>query len=94
MRISWAELAIGHLQAAYEYVAADNPRAAERTVERILSAVEFLARHPNLGHPGRVEGTRELVVPDTPFVVAYRQPREEIEILAILHAARKWPERF
>jgi len=94
VRISWAELAISHLQAAYEYVAADNPRAAERTVERILSAVEFLERHPNLGRPGRVEGTRELVVPGTPFVVAYRQLREEIEILAILHAARKWPDRF
>ncbi len=94
MRISWAELAIGHLQAAYEYVAADNLRAVERTLERIFSAVEFLGRHPNLGRAGRLEGTRELVVPGTPFVVAYRQLQGKIEILAILHAARKWPERF
>jgi toxin ParE1/3/4 len=41
-----------------------------------------------------VAGTRELPVSGTPFTVAYRVARREVEILAVLHAARKWPDEF
>lgn len=94
MRISWTALAVSHLRSAYEYIAEDSPRAADAILERILSAVEFLEKHPLLGRPGRVEETRELVVLGTPFIVAYRQLRGRVEILAVLNAARKWPEQF
>jgi plasmid stabilization system protein ParE len=46
------------------------------------------------GREGRVTGTRELVIRGTPFIVAYRLERNEVSILAVMHAARKWPGEF
>ena len=94
MRATWTPIAVSHLKAAYDYIAADNPTAAETVLERIFSAVEFLERRSNIGRPGRVAGTRELVIPHSPFIVAYRSHRKGVEILAVLHGARKWPENF
>jgi len=95
MKIIWTRRARRHLKAAYDYWASESsPPAADIMLERIFSAVESIARHPALGRPGRVPGTRELVLIPTPFLVAYRVRRERIEILALLHGARKWPERF
>ena len=62
-------------------------------LRRIFSAVEVLERHPETGRRGRIAGTRELVILATPFVIAYRV-RSNIEVLALLHGARKWPDRF
>jgi toxin ParE1/3/4 len=92
--VHWTPIATAHLREAYEYVAQDNVRAAESVLERIFSAVEMLQLYPQIGRAGRVKGTRELVIAATPFVVAYRSRRAGIEVLAVLHAARKWPEEF
>ncbi len=61
---------------------------------RVPPAVGRLANHPALGRPGRVSGTRELVVSGTPYIVPYRVRGETVEILRVQHAARKWPEKF
>jgi len=87
-------LAEQDLEAAYDYVQQDNENAARRLVKRILSGVGMLRRHPLAGREGRVRGTRELVVAGTPYVIAYRIHREEIQILAVLHGARRWPSAF
>ena len=79
---------------AYEYVAEDNVAAAELLLERIFSAVERLVQYPGMGRSGRVEETRELVITGTPFVVVYRAGRDRLGVLAVLHAARRWPEEF
>jgi toxin ParE1/3/4 len=63
-------------------------------VERIYDSVGLLARHPEIGRPGRVPGTRELIVSGSPYIVPYRIRGEEIEIITVLHAARLWPDRF
>jgi len=94
MNIQWTTPATGELAAAYEYVAQDNPAAAERVTEHIWETVEVLARHPRAGRKGRIAGTRELVVPGTPFVVAYRIERDEVWVLALMHGAREWPKEF
>ena len=94
MRLRWTPLAAGQLKAAYEYVDRDSPSKADETIERILSAVEVLERHAQIGRKGRVPRTRELVVTGTPFLVAYRARADQIEILAVLHGARRWPERL
>ncbi len=60
--------------------------------EEIRSQVAMLANHPQMGRPGRVRGTRELVVNRTPYVVAYRAAGEVVTVLRILHGARKWPK--
>ena len=90
----WTRLALHDLDAAYEYIAESNAAAAQQIVERIEAAVAALARHPGIGRAGRVPGTRELVVTGTPFIVAYRVVAGAVEILAVIHGARIWPDRF
>lgn len=92
MKVRWTRLALQDLYRAYDYIAARNPASAHSVIARIESALEALKSHPLIGRRGRVEGTRELVVPTTPFVVAYRIAKGRIEILGIIHGARRWPE--
>ena len=92
MRIGWTAATLRDLEASHAYVAGDNSRAAAHEVEEILSAVDALSLHPELGRKGRVPGTRELIVP--PFVVAYRARKLDIELLVIIHRARRWQELF
>lgn len=94
VKIRWTRLAVEDLDHAYDYIAAANPAAARSVIARIESALQALQTHPLIGRTGRVEGTRQLVVPDTPFVVAYRIAKARIEILGIIHGARRWPESF
>jgi toxin ParE1/3/4 len=94
MRVRWTRRALRSLEALAEYIAKDRPSAAERMVERIRDAVDLLAKNPDLGRAGRVPSTRELIVGGTPFIVPYRIREDVVEIIAIFHAARRWPDRF
>jgi len=94
LNLYWTPLAISHLHSAYDYVAQDNVAAADSLLDRIFTVVEKLAQFPQIGRQGRVEGTRELVIAGTAFVVAYRIRRGQIDILAVFHGARKWPEEL
>lgn len=91
MRVRWTRLALADLAAARDYIAKQAPDAAQRVADRIEGAVRNLERHPRLGRPGRIEGTRELVVPGTPFIIPYRLLEDSVEILAVVHGARRWP---
>lgn len=75
----------------FDYVAQDNPHAAARIIAKIHNSVTSLAANPSLGRQGRVDGTRELVVAHMPYIAAYRVRENEIQVLAIIHAARLWP---
>jgi addiction module RelE/StbE family toxin len=77
-----------------EYIARDNPQAAESLVKRVLDAVDMLTEHPSIGRPGRVSGTRELVIADTPYLVPYRVKGKTVEILRVFHGSRRWPSDF
>lgn len=92
MDIFWTRLALADLRHAYDYIAEDSPAAAAAVIERIEKSSAMLLRHPQLGRPGRLAGTRELVVADTSFAVPYRINGRRIEILAVLHASRRWPD--
>ena len=94
MRVIWAAPALRELEAIGDYIARDTPSAATRIVTRILDRVEMLADQPETGRPGRIVGTRELVVTDTPFVVPYRIRGDRIEVLSVFHGARRWPDSF
>lgn len=91
MKIRWLQRALQNLQQEAEYIAQEDPRAARRVVLRVEEAVALLADHPNLGRAGRVAGTRELIVPDTPYLVPYRVHANRIEILRVFHSRRRWP---
>lgn len=94
MKLRWTDGAVENLRSAHEYLEAENFQAACNVVDRIISAVERLEQFPHMGRIGRVEGSRELVVTGTPFVVAYRVKGDSVQILAVLHGARKWPKKF
>lgn len=91
MKIRWTPLAADDLKSVHEYVGEHSPGAADVLIDRILASVEVLGRYPEIGRPGRIEETRELVINGTPFIVFYRIRRDQIELLGVLHAARKWP---
>jgi len=91
VRVRWLRTALANLEAEAAYIAEDDPAAAGRVVQRILRAVDLLKKNPAMGRAGRVAGTRELVVADTPYIIPYRVRGEAVEILRIFHAARKWP---
>ena len=92
MKIRWTAIAADDLKSLHEYLSDHAPGHADSMVERILSSIDVLEQYPNLGRPGRLEGTRELVITGTPFIVFYRLRKNQAEILDVLHAARKWPD--
>jgi toxin ParE1/3/4 len=95
MNVAWSPEAIEDLASLNAYIAEDNPSAARNVVLRILRDIEqVLPDNPYIGRPGRVPGTRELVVPRTPYIVPYRVQQETIQILRVYHGARRWPDGF
>lgn len=91
VRVRWLNRALRNLKDEEAYIAQDDPQAAERIVVQIENAVALLSDQPALGRVGRVPGTRELVVPDTPYVVPYRVHGGYIYILRVFHGRRRWP---
>jgi toxin ParE1/3/4 len=94
MKLIWTRRAIRHLTAVRDYIAEDSPNAAQQLVSRILGAMDRLAEQPHMGRAGRIAGTRELVIPGTPYVIAYRFRRDRLELIAVVHGRQKWPEKF
>ena len=93
-RLEYAPRYFRRLEDIRERIAADNPTAASRIIERIRAAVTRLAASPALGRPGRVGGTRELVIPGTPYIVPYRVKGDVVQIITILHGAQRWPDEL
>jgi toxin ParE1/3/4 len=94
VRLKWARAASQDPESVERYISRDNPAAAIDTVLEIIRRVEILAEHPGMGRPGRVEGTRELVLGGLPYVVPYIHQGDTVIILRVLHGAMKWPESF
>ncbi|MHB8302310.1 MAG: type II toxin-antitoxin system RelE/ParE family toxin [Acidobacteriaceae bacterium] len=94
MKARWTTLALQRLREARLYIEVENPRTASAIGSRIEEGVDRLALFPEMGRTGRRAGTRELVIPATNFIVAYRVMADTIDVLAVLHGARKWPERL
>lgn len=94
MTIEWTKAAKAHLLDLDAYLFERSPAGADRVVDAIYEAVGTLEQFPFLGRPGRVTGTRELVVPATRYLVAYRIRGEAVQILAVMHGAQRWPRRF
>jgi toxin ParE1/3/4 len=89
VRVRWLREAVAKLITETDYIAGDNPAAAKRVEADVKRAVEKLRRFPSLGRPGRVAGTREMVIPRTPYIVPYRVCQDTLEILRVFHAARR-----
>ena len=91
MRVRWTLDAADDLEQIAEYIAAERPETARRIALDIVQGVDALDAFPNRGRPGRVEGTRELVLSPLPFVAVYEVHQHEVQVLRILHGAQRWP---
>jgi toxin ParE1/3/4 len=95
MRIVWSVESLDDLESLRALIGKDSPKAAREMALRIIAAVEqLLAPHPEIGRPGRIAGTRELVVAQTPYIVPYRIESETVFVLRVYHAARRRPDRL
>jgi toxin ParE1/3/4 len=93
--IEWTEQATRQLDQAHDYVALSNSaEVADRITMQIVTSVQRLDAFPMSGRSGRVPGTRELVISNTPFIAAYAIDHARIVILALYHGAQRWPESF
>lgn len=91
MRVFWLPEALRDLGEIYAYLNERNPGTALLVHGTVRQHVEGLTLFPNRGRPGRWPGTRELVIPNLPFVVPYRVRGERVEVLRVFHASRQWP---
>lgn len=94
MKIVWTEPARQNLREIFSYIAEENPWAARALLADIKERVGVLVDQPQLGRVGRVEGTRELVLAGTSYILPYRVKESQTQILAVFHTARQWPDNF
>lgn len=95
MQLKWTDLADVDLDKIETYIAKENsPGVAIDIVMKIVDAVHLiLPDHPGAGRPGRLKGSRELVIDGLPFIVIYRQDYvlDQLQTLRVLHGAQQWP---
>lgn len=94
MRLEWSVFAQADREAIFDHIEADSPQAAVTVDDRIREQVEVLMQFPEIGRPGRIEGTRELVIHRTPYIAACRIAGDTVRILRVLHGAQLWPEEM
>ncbi|MDP4027763.1 MAG: type II toxin-antitoxin system RelE/ParE family toxin [Gallionella sp.] len=94
MALRWLNAALADLRAIKSYIAEENPQAADRVIASIHKETIALLNQPNIGRAGRITDTRELVISQYPYIVAYREQSGEVEILAVVHTSRRWPEQL
>ncbi|MBL0012103.1 MAG: type II toxin-antitoxin system RelE/ParE family toxin [Nitrosomonas sp.] len=92
--VVWLDEALEDLKLIGEYIAQENANAAYNVLIKIKATADNLSRHPEIGRSGRVFGTREIVISDLPYILAYQITDRDIRILAVMHTSRKWPENF
>ena len=92
MRVIWTRRYLRELGDIGAYIAQSNPRAAARVMRNIhVRTGQLLSANPFAGRAGELEGTRELVLSDLPYIIAYRVGDNQVEVLFVQHAAREWP---
>ncbi|WP_457954568.1 type II toxin-antitoxin system RelE/ParE family toxin [Achromobacter xylosoxidans] len=88
--VEWSSAARADLLAIVDYISDDNPDAAQRLKDDIETKAAQLSARPALYRPGRIAGTREMVVRAN-YIIVYAADALAVRILRILHAAQQWP---
>jgi toxin ParE1/3/4 len=92
VRIEWSSSAVADLQAITEWDrAGPGYRGGDRIARGIYEAIQSLRTMPYRGRYGRIENTRELVIPRLPYLVVYQISEERLVVLNVLHGAQRWP---
>jgi addiction module RelE/StbE family toxin len=92
MLVLWTKRASADLTEIADYLFERTPQHTTRLVETIYESASSLVTFPLRGRPGRVRGTRELVLAPLPYILIYSVTGETVHIVRILHGAQKWPE--
>ncbi|MEH1875272.1 type II toxin-antitoxin system RelE/ParE family toxin [Nostoc sp.] len=92
MQIKWVRRALRNLEQAHSYILKENPEAAQKVILRIQLVTSQLENYPFMGRLGRIEGTREVVISSTPYIVIYRVKEESVEIIRVLHTSKRYPD--
>ncbi len=92
MKLEWSAFALADRDGIFDYIEADSPRAAVTVDKAIADAAKRLIDFPVSGRPGRIAGTRELVVTPLPYILAYVVREGVVRILRVLHGAQQWPD--
>ena len=91
MKIEWSPEAAADFAGIVAYIHEQNPSAARLVAHTMYDSAASLDSFPNRGRPGRIGGTRELVLAPLPFIVVYRVKRTVVEIVGVLHGSQRWP---
>lgn len=91
MSIEWTGPAVQDVEDLVAFILQDDPDTAENVAQRVFQAAEQLAALPGLGRPGRVEDTRELIVPRLPYILVYSEADNLVRVLRVLHNRQGWP---
>ncbi|MEZ2409953.1 addiction module RelE/StbE family toxin [Bosea sp. OAE752] len=94
MRLVWTKRSLRELDQIFAFIAKDSRSAAAALVDLVEQRSAMLTSHPEIGRPGRSDGTRELIVTGTPYILPYRVSDGRVEILAVLHTSRQWPDQI
>ena len=94
MHLQWSSFAVEDRIAIFDFIEQDSFHAAILVDDRISMQVETLKHFPEIGRSGRINGTRELVIDRTPYIVAYRIQNDAVRILRVLHGSQQWPEEL
>jgi toxin ParE1/3/4 len=91
VKIRWTAVAADDLKSVHEYLSERAPTRPDTIVDRILAGIDVLEQYPNLGRQGRLDGTRELVITGTPFIVFYRLAKSKFLGSSTPHASGLTP---
>ena len=93
-KVKWTCKALDNLDNAIEFIAADKPMAATKVAAEIWTAAQMLSEQPGMGRPGRVPGTRELVISGLPYILPYVEKDGTVFILRVMHTSMRWPKKY
>ena len=92
--VVWLDEAVSDLKDIGLYIAKHNKTAAKKVLKQMKRSADQLSEHPLSGRTERVAGTRELVIPNLPYILPYQITGNEVRILAVMHTSRKWLTEF
>lgn len=92
MKLEWSVFALADRDGIFDFIETGSPRSAIRVDSAIEAQAERLIDFPESGRMGRVADTREVVVAQFPYIIAYRVIGDKVRILRVLHDAQQWPD--
>ncbi len=93
-KLKWTRRASRRLESIFDYIAQDIPQVAAKASGRLYSITQYLVDYPAMGRVGRINGTRELPLPDMPYIIAYRVTETSVDVITIFHTSQRWPKEL